>query len=220
MLGYKLQRLCVFLIPLFISFDVLAAGAKNRDSKEDGETEAEKQIETPPYLKDSSVTAGFGFMRAYRARHGLSFHENLRANGAADVKIAVKIKDIRKNRPLYGTFRYLPFNISPNSVSGDSTQEYAGSINAYALGAELHFDTKKKFEFLCSLELGFYVANFAELIAVTEVETPVKKFGALFIAGGEMRYKIYDNFTIGPRLYFGFGNINLVNLMLSASFYL
>lgn len=216
MFGFKLHNLILCALPLFaLSNKSLAADKKSTVDEGPKHEEASSELSrSQTTASPFSIHGGFGFIRAYKtiAKHSLG------SNGLADVKISYLTKlHIAKDKKIHTTLRYFPFQISP--MSDDSTQQFSGVVSAYAAGAEFDVFSSKKFDFLASLEVGAYQAHLAQLIPVTESDRPIKSFGELLIAGVEMRYKLYEKFHFGPRLYFGGGTISFTSLLLNASFY-
>jgi len=207
MLGIKLQKLIIYALPFFM---FAGTGLSAEDSSGGSTTEMSK-AET--IASRFAIHGGFGFMRAFKTP---TTHD-LGANGFADVKVSYRTHFEPREKKVYATARYFPFQISP--MSDDSSQQFSGIASAYVVGGEINFFTKNKFELYSSLELGAYQAHLAELIPQTKADRPIKSFGSLIIAGVEMRYKVYEKFHIGPRIYLGTGSISIASFLLGASFY-
>lgn len=215
---FKNRKFVLLALPLCIlAFQISAAEPDSEAGVSSGSMDKD-----PPKLSRAeeiasrfSITSGLGFIKAYKtSRTG-----SLAANGVSDVKVSYFLTALRqlRERHLYLSLHYFPFSIGPSSTENGVTQEYAGDINPYTVGAELELLTHKKFELLGSFEAGIYTAQFSELIPVSESSRPIRRYGGIAAIGAEGRYKVFEKFHTGLRLYWGVGHFTFTSILLSAS---
>ncbi len=219
MLKTKLQHLLIFLLlSSFLSVRLYAESANKEPSTSNaasnGSFISKFSEKASSFISNTIISSGFGLIRAYK----MIGQQDLGANGGADVKLSHLSANNFRGKKVYATLRFLPFNVGPDSTTNGVTQEYSGSMNTYAAGAEALLASIHKFDFLSSIEIGFFETALKELVPVTESDRPIPRLGTLFIAGGEVRYKPYEKFNVGSRLYLATGSISYVSLFLSASF--
>ena len=191
----------------------------NKDPNSEGSgTEVKEKIQSPSrgeqLASNFIISSGFGWIKAYKTKK-----TTLGSNGMADFKLSYLVSEPLAGKKIYITGRYLPFNIAPKATINGVDQEYKGNVSAFAGGTDLLFYTNQGMDLLATFEIGGYKANFTELVPITESESPFRKAGVLYIAGAEFRYRPFDKFTIGPRLYLATGTISFFSTLLSASYF-
>lgn len=134
------------------------------------------------------------------------------SRGATDLGIGYMFHR-GENLKLFGTFRYVPID----TVVEYEKQSYRGIIETYHIGVLAGYEFKKSISFLGSLEIGHNSININSIDFLPEDDDLESgTFSTTIGAGAE--FKLGDKFTLGPRVYIGFGDVQTVQAGATGSF--
>lgn len=123
--------------------------------------------------------------------------------------------DLGAAMKLSGTYRYAPV-----AVTGDEDdRSYRGVWESHYFGTLLHYTVNDKVRAVGTGELGFTKVSLNSTDGIPAEDKHAKSGGAVVLGGGADWKMLETNaFTVGPRLYAGFGSFTTIQLGASASF--
>lgn len=180
------------------------------DESVEAKTEAKKikPSELSLKLKDHlTVSTSFGRISAKKA--GLDWN----ARGMNDLTAAYKLDT---GFPLWTSFRYAPFDVAPEIGDAGAKVAYVGAVDGYHLGALTMFPAGSCRIFI-SAELGYLRVHLTDEVGVINADNPPTT-GTVFTVGGEARWHISPQFSLGPGIKAGSGTFSMLQLFGNATF--
>jgi hypothetical protein len=138
-----------------------------------------------------------------------------KSSGYSDFGLNYQISAINEATKFSASYRFVPVAVS-GLVNGHS---YRGVWESHNIGGQVKRKTSLKTVAIGSGELGFLKSHVHPTDGLA-AEGAASRGGAVFALGGGMDYWVLNRseFTIGPRLYLGFGAARQVQLSLTCGF--
>jgi hypothetical protein len=191
-----------------------ASAPGEKDEGVEGKTGDEAAPKAPSAASNAIKGKAFIFTSIGWVRAGQSGGD-WSSNGYSDLGFGYQILTFSESLKLSATYRY-----NPIAVTGTlNDHSYRGVWETHNFGGLLRLGLPNRLSTVASCELGYLRSHLSPTDGLPAESSAVKHGVALTLGGGG-DYKVSESgeFTIGPRLYVGFGAAKIMQFGLTAGF--